>query len=473
MKRKLSLLLGILLLVGSVLMGCQGKDSGDGGDYVTIELWNNLASGQTFFPKLIDEFEEKNPGIKVELNNVNVESSDAEYQAAISDDSLPDMFITDAFSMNELVDLDLVHELNEVFPEDVQKEYTEGVFDIGNTRVGDDIYLFPIFKGGTYMLYYNKEVLDELGIDKVPETWDDLNEIGQEIYNTSNGSTHGLIFGGTSGWLVNAVTQLMATELSPESGFDFIEGDYKYSTEGHIELMKFFKNMLDNNALSELSLENSSTVARELFAVGQATFLIDGNWTGQLLSEENEFDDWGVIELPTKNPNGKLHGEFGLGSNDGLYVSKKTEHWDEVKLFLDFLQENIYAELVEVGEATIAKEFDLVEAEAPFEQITEIQTIFTETSITTPNAVVVNPKAMEVQLEVRKNAPDLNPGQILMGYLTGQVKDLEGTLKKYNDDYNKAFDDALDSVEGISREDFQFSNWVPYEPYTQEDYNQR
>lgn len=469
MKKKLVVLLSSIILL-IMLAACQSEEAEGDSDVVTLDLWNNLASGTTFFPKLIEEFEADNPDIKINLNNVNVESSDAEYQAAISDNSLPDMFITDAFTMNELVDLDLVHELNSVFPEEVQEDYTAGVFDEGNTRIGDNIYLFPIFKGGTYMMYYNKAVLDELGIDTVPETWDELLEVGKEVYEKSNGDKEGLIFGGSSGWLVNAFVQLMATELSPESRFDYVNGEYSYYNEGYIETIEFMKEMLDENALSQLTLETNSTVAREYFAIGKTAFLIDGNWTGQLLEEENAFSDWGVVPLPTKEADGKQYGEFGVSSNDGMFVSKNTEHWEEVEKFLVFLRENMYEELVNAGEATIAKEFDLVGGEAPFEQITDIQDIFSMMSIQVPNAASVNPEALEVELEVRKNAPDSAPGQILMGYLTNQIDDLEGTLEAYESDYNKAFDEALEAHENVSREDFQFSDWVPYEPYTEADY---
>lgn len=469
MKKKIVVLLSAFLLL-MILAACQSEEAEGDSNEVTLELWNNLASGSTFFPKLIEEFEAENPGIKIELNNVNVESSDAEYQAAISDNSLPDMFITDAFSMNELVDLDLVHELNSVFPEEAQEEYTEGVFDEGNTRIGDNIYLFPIFKGGTYMMYYNKAVLEELGIDTVPETWDELLAVGKEVYEKSDGNTEGLIFGGTSGWLVDAFVQLMATELSPESRMDYVNGEYSFNNEGNVETIEFLKKMLDENALSRLTLETNSTVAREYFAVGRTAFLIDGNWTGQLLEDENEFSDWGVVQLPTKNPDGKQYGEFGVSSNDGMFVSNNTEHWDEVEKFLIFLRDNMYEELVNVGEATIAKEFDLVDGEAPFEQIDDIQDIFSTVSIQVPNSLTVNPEALDVQLEVLKNGPDSSPGEILMGYLTGQVSDLEGELESYESAYNKAFDDALEAHESVTREDFQFPDWVPYEPYTEEDH---
>ncbi|MCC2248634.1 extracellular solute-binding protein [Virgibacillus sp. AGTR] len=462
------------LFLGILLLGCQSDSSKadkDDADKTTIKLWNNVAAGRSYFPILIEKFEKEHPDIKVELNNLNVESSEAEYQAAISDRNLPDIFSTDAFTLNEFVDLDLVHELNEVFPKDVQSQYTEGVFDEGNASLNGNVYLFPVYKGGTYYMFYNKQVLNDLGIDEVPKTWKELKEVGIEIYDQSNGSSYGLIFGGQSGWLVRAVTQLMATELSPESGYDYANGDYKYDTEGYVETIKLMKDLLDSNALSPSTLETDSTVARELFTAGQAAFLIDGNWTGQLL-HENGFDDWGVVPLPTKNPNGQQYGEFRLGSNDGLYVSKDTEHWDEVKLFLEFLQENIYREILKDGEPLIAKEASDINVELPFSEVNDIAQIFSEMSVRVPNPVVVNPKTQEVRLALQKNAPDNDAGSILMGYLTGQVEDLQGALTDFTDDYNAAFTKAIQENENVSREDFQFPNWVPYEPYTEKEYQE-
>ncbi|MBE1556326.1 ABC transporter substrate-binding protein [Sporosarcina limicola] len=474
MKKNLSLIVSLILLSALLLVGCQKEDGKTGEtdkDIVTLDLWNNIAAGRTYFPILIEEFEKNNSGIKIKLNNVNVESSEAEYQAAISDNNLPDMFTTDAYTINEFVELGLVHELNDLFPEKVREEYTDGVFDVGNTMVGDDVYLFPIYKGGTYMMFYNKEVYEELGIETVPKTWEEVMTVGKEIYEKSGGASHGLLFGGQSGWLVNGVVQLMATEASPEAGYDYANGEYNFATVGHVETMEFFKNLLDNNALSPLSLENDSTVARELFTSGKAAFLLDGNWTGQLL-HESEFENWGVVPLPTKDANGKQYGEFRLGSNDGMYVSKETKNWNEVKIFMEFLRENIYGEILKDGEPLIAKDSAAIKVELPFEEVNDIADIFLNMSIRVPNPIVLNPHTQEVRTEFLKNAPDESIGSVTMGYLTGQVKDLKGTLQKYTDDYNAEFTKAIDGNEHVTKEDYKFPNWVPYQSYTEENYKE-
>ncbi|WP_077325298.1 ABC transporter substrate-binding protein [Virgibacillus siamensis] len=477
MKKVWSLIICFCVVTGLLLTGCQSNssDATDGSDGkegdVTLTLWNNISAGRTYFPILIEKFEEKNPNININLKNLSVESSQAQYQAAISDNNLPDMFTTSSYSISQLVDLDLVHSLNSIFPKKAQKQYTDGVFAPGNTMVGDKIYLFPIYKGGAYMMYYNKDVLNKLGIEKIPETWDELEEAGKKVYEKSDGKTYGLLFGGKSEWLVNAVTQMMARGISPVSGLDYKTGKYNYSTEGHIETIKYFKDLFDNNVLSPVSLETNSTKVRALFASGQSAFLFDGNWSG-LLMHKNGFDNFGVAPLPVKSNGGHPYGEFGLGSGDGMYVSKNTEHWPEVKRFLKFLRENIYGEAIKVGEATVAKNFDAVKAEPPIPQIKTIQEIFLKSNIRAPEPVKLNPAALDVTLEVNNNAPDTNVGSVLMGYLAGQVSDLEGTLQKITDGYNEAFTKALESNDKINRENFIFPNWKPYQPYGKEDYQE-
>lgn len=455
-----------------IIAGCGSDDAKKSGDEVTISLWNNNDAGRTYYPKLIEEFEKEHDNIKVELTNLTADTEDAVVQTAISDNDLPDIFNQNAYSIDELVDLDLVKELDEIFTDEVQEKYVEGIFDEGNASYKDNVYLFPKFKGSVYIMFYNKNVLDEYGIEETPKTWDDLVEIGEKIYDESGGSTYGLIFGGESGWLLSDFSRLMATELSPETGLDYHSGEYKFATEGYFETMKFFKEMLDNNIISPTSIEVINEVALEYFANGEAAFLIDGNWTGQLLDNFG-FNDWGVIPIPTKEEDGKHFMELAIGSNDGLYVSKDTEHWEEVKTFLEFLEENIYEEMLKLGVAVIAQDISNFEdVDLPFDQLMDISKLFDEINVTGPDPFIVNSETMDVTLELRKNLPDTSPGLIFSGYLTDQIDDLEAELQKYEDEYNEAFDNALEKVEGASREDFTFPNWVPYENYTEEMYEE-
>lgn len=461
----------MLTIASLIIVGCSNDGDNHDNGKVTLELWNNNDAGKTYYPKLIEKFESEHPEIEVDLKNLSPDTVDAEMQSAISDDNLPDLFNQESFMIDELVDLDLIHELDDIFPEEEREEYAEGIFNDGNASLNGHVYMFPKYKGGTYMMYYNKEVMEEYNISEVPETWEEIKKVGKQIYKDSEGSTYGLLIGTQSDWLLNDVTKIMATELAPESTMDYENGVYNYANNGHAETLNFFKDLLDDDILSPTSLEVINEEALEYFAVGESAFLIDGNWTGQLLSE-TDFEEFGVTKLPTKNTDGQHYDPLEIDSNDGLYVAKSTEHLEEAKIFLEFLQDNLYEEMLKLGTAVTAKDPENYDIEFPFDQLQDISDIFNETATTVPNAVVRNPEASEVETELKKNVPDTTVASLFEDNLGGQIDDLEEELQKFDEEYNEAFTEAIENNENVDREDFKFSNWVPYEPYTDEDYDE-
>src|SRR5699024_7820350 len=153
------------------------------------------------------------------------------------------------------------------------------------------------------------------------------------------------------------------------------------------------------------------------------------NWTGQLLSE-TDFEEFGVTKLPTKNPDGEHYDPLEIDSNDGLYVAKSTEHLEEAKIFLEFLQDNLYEEMLKLGTAVTAKDPENYDIEFPFDQLQDISDIFNETATTVPNAVVRNPEASEVETELRKKVPDTTVASLWDESVGGQNEEVHEELQK-------------------------------------------
>jgi roadblock/LC7 domain-containing protein len=60
--------------------------------------------------------------------------------------------------------------------------------------------------------------------------------------------------------------------------------------------------------------------------------------------------------------------------------------------------------------------------------------------------------------------------KLFQGYMTGQIPDLKGALDKQNAEMNQAFMDAIKTISSsghaVSQQDFIFSDWTPFQPYT-------
>lgn len=479
------MLLATMMFVSAILAGCaKDGNSGNtstnktGGDaaapeQVTITMWNRLAKDT--FDSVIAAFEDEYPNITVKLENMPEGGGDvAQFQAAINGNELPDIFVRPTgYSISQLVKLDRVHSLDEIFPADIYDNYTDGTFAEGYGSIGGTVYTFPLFSSlhGALMMYYNKNVLDDLGYTEtdIPKSWDEFLAFGKELNEKSGGKIYALTFGAATNYMATYLLNQLSSPITPESGFNYKTGQYNFNTQGYIETMEYLKKAYDEKVLHPATIDADTGKAYSLIKTGEAAFMIGGNWSGDYLSSDDRAftsEDWGVVPIPSKD-GGQQFQYFEGGSGEYLYVSKETKHWPEVKIFLEFLNENIYAEVVRSGQTMPSKKIELVsDAEPPFEQYEKISQMMVEFRRLTPTVYRNNPAATEVMSLYSGYAPKDNIGTIFLGYLQGQFKDLDIPLQKLTEDHNTALKRAIDESNGtVKPEDFIFSDWVPGENY--------
>ncbi|MGP4041114.1 ABC transporter substrate-binding protein [Gracilibacillus sp. D59] len=467
-----------LLFISFFLVGCQENENtgADENGKTVITMWNRLSGLDVYLPEIITSFEEEYPDIKVELENLPVESQEQQYQAAVQENKLPDIFTTGGgYGVPQLVAADQIRPLDEVFTDEVKEKFVTGSFESGQTVMDDKVYAFPVFSPshGAFMTYYNKDLLEELGIEpRVPDSWKEFMEIGEEVYEKSDGTKYGLLVGMQAGWLISDVTLQMAKAITPETERDWTTGEFNFATQGVIETAEFYKTMLDNNIMSIQSLELGAQDVYTQFANGQSAFMFAGNYVGAQLKDRG-LENFGVAKLPTKNGEGVQYGE--KATPEMITVSKYTENWDEVQLFINFLIDHMYDYIVESGTSAPALKLDHVgTTESNLAQFNDIAEIMNEVMVVAPNPTKVNPETIKVNQEHGEMAPKEGLDTIINGYLTGQVEDLEGTLQQLTDDNNKALKEAIEQSNGkVSMEDYIFKNWTPGQDYVEEDYSSR
>src|SRR5690606_38319540 len=108
-----------------------------------------------------------------------------------------------------------------------------------------------------------------------------------------------------------------------------------------------------------------------------------------------------------------------------------------------------------------------IAAEKPtFPQYEAISNIMQKSKMLTPSMYQKNPNAAEVMAKYSGYAPRDNVGSIFLAYLSGQIKDLPGTLQKLSEDNNAALTRAINDSNGkVKPEDFVFPDWTPGQPY--------
>lgn len=488
MKPMLKIAVGAMLAASLLISACSQngavQESGNRADteqtgseqQVTLKLWNRIQ--RDMFDEAIAGFEQEHPNIKIEMTALPEAGQEvAQFQAAIAGDELPDLFVKPtAYNLPQLVGLGKLHELDSVFPADSYDQYTAGTFAEGVSMIDNKVYQFPLFSSlhGSLMMYYNKNVLSDLGISEsdIPATWDELIEIGKQIYDKSGGKTYALVVGAKTNYMATDMVNQLSTPISPESGLDYRTGQYNWNTEGIKETITLFERLYNEKVLAPATLDADTGKAYAVLKNGEAAFMIQGNWGGVTLNKPDENDvkqfsseDWGVVPLPTRDGNDSFR-YFEGGSGESIMVSKTTEHWPEVELFLNYLKDHIYEDVAEKGYSLPSKKIDNLQDVSATPHDQAIASIMEKSKILTPSVYKQNPNATEVMDKFNGYVPRDNVGSIFHAYLTGQIKDLDQSLQQLTDDFNQALDKALQESGGkVTREDFVFEDWTPGQPY--------
>ncbi|UOQ48351.1 sugar ABC transporter substrate-binding protein [Gracilibacillus caseinilyticus] len=476
MFKTLSKIMVLLLVTLGLLAACSSGESNDP-DKTTLTFWNRLPELTTQFEDFIATFEEEHPDIQIDMQTLGA-SGNQQYQTAIKNNELPDIFVTaNVTSLQNLVDQDLLHNLNDVVTPEVKEEFYPGVWSENFTTIGEDIYQLPLNSGkSSILMYYNKDVLKEYGIseEQIPSTWDEMLEVGKDIYDQSGGGVYGLIMGAEANWLSDMTINQMATNITPDvhpsidvaRQLNYKTGNPDFLNDGNVETIEYLKTLMDENVLSPSSVEYNESTAIANFAAGKSAFYFDGNWAGSVIMNDEEgpgFENWGVAPMPTKD-GGAYYSD--MVAKEGLMVSNNTEHWEEVQTFLSYFIENGYQDVI-VESGAHEPPMDLEVSDPPFEQYNKINEINGENSIATPSIYEKNSDTIGF-IQDYQGGLSYSTGSILAGYLQGEVSDPSAELEKAQEEAQNVFDENLEKYENVNQSDFVFDDWVPFEPYTTE-----
>ncbi len=335
MKKKIVSLILASVMAVTGLIGCggtktastSGQDASSGSSkdvHITYALWDsNQAKG---IRTMADEFETKNPGIKIDLQVVGWDNYWTMLEAAATGGSLPDTFWmhsneTYRYESNGML-MDLTDRINKS-SEVKLSNYPEGLDKIYN--LNNKQYAIPK-DYDTIGLWYNKTMFDRAGISYPDETWnwDKLYEAAKKL-TTGDGKQYGFLapLHNQEGYY-NFVYQNGGTIITD----DKVSG---YDNPKTIEAMKFYVKFVQDGLSPKIfgDAERAEAMQNGLCAMG-----LFGSWNlSGFTSNDYMSKNFNVAVLPSAN-DGKRASIFnGLGNA----ISATTKHPEEAWKWVEYL----------------------------------------------------------------------------------------------------------------------------------------
>lgn len=344
-KRKILSVLLAMAMVGSCV-ACSSDTSSDSeaeGDKVTIQVFSNLpdrTSGQGLIEQtLFDQYMEKNPNVKIEVEALDDESYKTKFKAYASGSDMPDLVNVWGHPsfLNEVIDSGLLAELDEADYEDYG--FLEGSLD-GFSKDGK---LYGLARNTDVMgFYYNKEIFEECNLE-VPKTYDELLE-AVTVLNEKGYIP--IAFDGSDKWpmsiYINDVYQKVSgADTYAEVSEAVASGDY--SNEAWQQALDLTKQMVDAGGFQSGFETTDYGTSMNLFTNGQAAMFYMGSWemsmaTNEDISEEVR-NNISAFTMPVVEGGEAVSTDIAAWNGGGYSVAADSDEKEEAIDLLNYMFE--------------------------------------------------------------------------------------------------------------------------------------
>ncbi|MBA7566628.1 extracellular solute-binding protein [Candidatus Atribacteria bacterium 1244-E10-H5-B2] len=312
---------------------------------VTIQFWHNYDAGAgqiDVLNQLIAQFEEVNPGITVNQVYLEWQALKNNVVAGATTGILPDVFRGDIGFVPQFIALNILLEMDTVFPDYV--DVADAVLEAPNsTAKAGDHYYGIASNTNTKILYYNKDL-----VTTVPTTLDEMWATAEEV---SSEDVIGFCEAWMGGW--NLCQYIWSY------GSDILAPDYSTAT-GYINgsvavaVIQKFADLYAVGAFSGPTIDPGALPDTDGMGIGKYAMTIDGPWKAKDLSTKYPDLQYGAVQMPT-GPAGSI-GVLG-GEDFMIFKTSDAAHQDAAWKFIKFMiGKDAQIEMAKVGQMPVNKE---------------------------------------------------------------------------------------------------------------------
>lgn len=346
MKRWNVILLVVLVLAActGVLSACSGNSGGDQGAAdknasTTINFYD-WTDEQPYMTQVISAFEKKYPDIKVNANFIPTSDYIQKILVNLSTGGGDmDVFATQSTSnLAEYISKDVLEPLDDLADSDALVGNKDAIEQL---RFDDHIYGFP-YRTSKWVLYYNKNLFDQAGIDYPDSswTWDRYAEVAKAL---SSGNGQDRVYGSMSYQANNTWWRVLANVEGANNPLNSEE------LEVFRKVLEYYYNLTYTNEaqqpFGELVGDAGSDFAGR-FLQGKTAMMWNGDWAVQMLNDQIEKNgaklNYDVAPLPHwEGSETTTTGSFAV-----IMANKKSEHMDAAKKFVEFVASEEAANII-------------------------------------------------------------------------------------------------------------------------------
>ena len=465
---------GGALSFSALLAACGGGSAGGGGPNAAggLRWWDHFSALQKFHKQWAAK-QSTALGVQVAYTYNDVSKAPEALQLANQSKQLPDVYSNILnLPLSALVAEGWVHELT--LSQEAMASLPAGSLTEGITNLGGKLYGLPLFSYQQYSAahWFNTDVVEAAGIDpdEPATTYDEYRANLQKIKAGGGGAAPMILALGGGARMREQQDDLAQVAGFPGfQGMKYATGEFAYDDDTYVNAIEFWKELNGSGLILAGSGGLTVADARSRWAAGVAGYFPDGPWCAG--GAKNVAPDFvgkiGVGPILTPEAGGRVVTYRGAPGAQ-FFVAGTTADPAKASALVGSMTSKEYQKGLASGMDQPPLDISVVQDADSIAPYKKLAGWFQETVKRGPEAVVRNPDVAKVQALQKPISPHL--GDIVQGYLGGDISDLRGALKKLSDafsaDREQAITAAVAGGAQVSLDDYAFPDWTPGQDWT-------
>lgn len=348
MKKIFAVLTATAMIMG--MAGCgngkdEAKNEGSSEDgQVTLSFWSWLPTNDQS-EELIEGFEKENPDIKIDYTGTEQDDFFEKLQVAMASGTGPDLYGMTTGSMMEQ------YAKFSVDMKETADEYWSGWEDKINenavaqcTTEEGTVAGMPLLTAGMTTLMYNKSLMDECGIEKVPTTYAELKDAAAKA------KEHGYVCvaaGAADDWVNSDWFVQASNEFENGAVYEAEKGERKWTDQCFVDTMNAWQQLFTDGIFEDgaLGVATYPDARDQYFFARKAVFFMTGSWhlgpTSPTNSElegteiQAKEDVIGMEPFPSVSDSNEILGTSGIDVM--ICMNKDCKEKEAAMKFIEYL----------------------------------------------------------------------------------------------------------------------------------------
>lgn len=348
-KKILALLLTALMTTSLAACGSSGEEGGEsegGSDdgTVTLTFWSWLPTNDQS-DEMIEKFEEQNPNIKIDYTRTEQDDFFEKLQVAMASGTGPDLFgMTTGAMMEQYAKFSAdMKETADEYWEGWEEDIDQNSVAQCTTKDGK-VAGMPLLNAGMTTLMYNQTLMEECGIDKMPTTYEELQDAAAKA------KEHGYVCiaaGAADDWVNSDWFVQTANEFEDGAVYEAEAGEREWTDQCFVDTMQAWQNLFTEGIFEDGALGvNTYPDARDqYFFARKSLFLLTGSWhigptspsNSEIQGTEigNQGDVIGMAPFPAMSDSGERLGTSGVDVM--VCLNQDCEEKEAAMKFIEYL----------------------------------------------------------------------------------------------------------------------------------------